>query len=109
MSRFVCWPLLALALIPLACSRTAKPKALEFDKPANADDANAAECATLATDNTRFAFDLFRQLPREGNLVVSPFAVSCVTSMALAGARGETAEEMKKGLRLTLADEKLHP
>jgi serpin B len=43
----------------------------------------------------QFAADTYRQLARtRGNLIFSPVSISTALSMALAGARGKTAEEM---------------
>lgn len=40
-----------------------------------------------------------------GNLVVSPYSIGTAMAMVLAGARGETAEEMRKVLRHTLSSQ----
>ena len=58
--------------------------------------------ATPAADGLNaFAGDLYRQLARnyEGNLVFSPLSISTALAMTLAGARGQTAQEMTKVLR----------
>lgn len=51
----------------------------------------------LAPALTRFGFDLHRRLAagQEGNLVSSPYSVAAVLAMALAGARGETADQLR--------------
>ena len=49
----------------------------------------------LVSANGRFAFDLYRSLRAEaGNLFFSPYSVSAALTMALVGARGETANQM---------------
>jgi len=61
--------------------------------------------ALLAADGpagglNRFSSALYEQLARRGdkNLVLSPYSVASALSMALAGARGQTAEEIAKVL-----------
>jgi serpin B len=115
MFRIVAWSSVGLAFaLVVGCSRRGPSEAaLEdapaFREPANAVKADSKDTTTLAGDNTRFALDLHRRLGRTGNLVASPFAVSTVLGMSLAGARGETADEMKKALRCSLALDQFHP
>ncbi len=68
-----------------------------------------AELITLADSNHRFALDLYRRLvaEHEGNLFFSPYSVSSALAMTLAGARGETATEMREALHLKMPDEEL--
>ena len=56
-----------------------------------------------AMDNVDFGFDLFRQLAQESeqNLFLSPYSLSAALTMALEGARGPTALEMGRVLRLS--------
>lgn len=64
----------------------------------------------LVRDNTRFAFELYGKLAAaEGNLFYSPYSISTALTMTSAGARGNTATEMAKVLRLTLGEAELHP
>ena len=59
--------------------------------------------------NNAFAVDLYHRLrTEEGNLFLSPYSISTALAMTYAGARGETAEEMRKVLRFALPDERLH-
>lgn len=60
---------------------------------------SAAE-AGVSRGLNRFASDLYERLAKDGgkNLVFSPFSISSALSMALAGARGDTAREMAKTL-----------
>jgi serpin B len=66
----------------------------------------------VADGNTAFAIDLFKKLAEQqpdGNLVVSPYSISTTLAMTYAGARGETAAEMRKVLHFALPDDRLHP
>ena len=58
--------------------------------------------ASPAADGlNRFAGDTYYQLSRRsGNVIFSPFSISTALSMALAGARGRTAEEMVAALHV---------
>lgn len=51
---------------------------------------------------TSFALDLYRRLAEvgEGNLFLSPQSISTAMAMVLAGARGETADEISRVLQL---------
>jgi serpin B len=72
--------------------------------------ATKADVASVAEGNNAFAFDLYAKLKtEEGNLIFSPYSISTALAMTYAGARGETAAEMKKTLRFALSQEKLHP
>ena len=69
--------------------------------------------AALATANNAFACDLYAQLKGDdsgakGNLFFSPFSVSSVLAMAYAGAKGDTAEQMRKTLRFPNTREDIH-
>lgn len=65
----------------------------------------------LANGNNAFAVDLYKQLveKEKGNIIFSPYSIRTALAMTYAGARGETAEEMRKALHFTLPDERLHP
>lgn len=53
-----------------------------------------------AMGNNAFALDLYRQLRDEdGNLFLSPYSVRTALAMTYAGARGDTAEQMRAALR----------
>lgn len=63
---------------------------------------------SLAEDND-FALTLYQQLrQRPGNLFFSPFSVRTALVMALAGAKGETARQMGRALRLPSEDPTPH-
>jgi serpin B len=68
------------------------------------------DLTTLASDNTRFAVDLYRAA-RAGrdNLVLAPASVSISMAMTYAGARGTTADQMAATLHFSLPPERLHP
>jgi serpin B len=72
-----------------------------------ADDERLAE---LVAGNAAFAFDLHRHLvdARGGNQFVSPYSVSVALAMTYAGARGETAAQMRETLHYTLGTD-VHP
>jgi serpin B len=60
---------------------------------------------SVAPELNHFAAGSYRELARgSGNLVFSPFSISTVISMALSGARGQTAKEMAGALNLTYPD-----
>ena len=64
---------------------------------------------SLVASNAAFAFDLYRKLQRDpGNLFLSPYSVSAALAMTLAGARGETAEQMAEALHFDADQEKVH-
>lgn len=64
----------------------------------------------LVSGSSRFAVDLYGKLrTQEGNLFYSPASISTAMSMAYAGARGETGEQMAEGMHFTLSQEELHP
>jgi serpin B len=57
--------------------------------------------AKLARSSNAFGFDLYQRLRQKpGNLVVSPVSITTALTMAWAGARGETAAQMRKALHL---------
>jgi serpin B len=57
--------------------------------------------AKLARSGNAFGFDLYQRLRKTpGNLVISPESLTAALTLAWAGARGETAAEMKRVLHL---------
>jgi serpin B len=65
--------------------------------------------ATLVSGNTAFAVALYRELAAEaGNVCFSPYSLSSVLSMTYAGARENTATQMKGTLHFELEQPQLH-
>jgi serpin B len=90
-------PVLALSLALAACNAP-KSSLPATDAPVTAPP-TAAELASFATSNNAFALDLYGKLrARNGNLAFSPMSISTALTMTWAGARGETAAQMAKGL-----------
>jgi serpin B len=52
--------------------------------------------------NKNFNIKLYKQISKDhkGNMVISPFSIQSVMSMALSGASGETANQIRSGLSL---------
>ena len=70
------------------------------------DDAALSE---LVAGNTTFALNLYHSLrSRPGNLFLSPYSISSALAMTYAGARGETAAQMRSTLHFALPDGTLH-
>jgi serpin B len=92
----------------LACggSRPADP---ERPAPSTADPVEVSDDLTALAGANQLGFDLYSQLrAREGNLVFSPASVHVALSMTYAGAREDTAAEMRQVLRVTGEDEAHH-
>jgi serpin B len=103
------FPLVALAIAacdppaPAASSTSAAPP-----PPPPASLAPAALAApspdavrALARSNEAFALDLYGKVrAAKGNLALSPFSVTTALAMTWAGAKGETADQMRKVLHL---------
>ena len=63
----------------------------------------------VAKANNGFGLDLYGKLSKkEGNLFFSPHSISVALAMTWAGARGETAEQMRAMLRLPERREAVH-
>jgi serpin B len=65
----------------------------------------------LAQGASTFTVSLFRQIlaRNEGNILFSPYSISMALSMAGAGAKGKTAEEIRSALGQTLPADTLYP
>ena len=60
----------------------------------------------LVEANNNFALDLYARFKEsDGNVFFSPYSITTALGMALEGARGETAEEIRDTLHLTMSDE----
>src|SRR5262249_26444807 len=69
----------------------------------------AREPRSLAEDNNDFALALYGRLrQRSDNLVFSPFSIRTALGMTYAGARAETAVQMREALCCSSSDERLH-
>ena len=68
-----------------------------------------SERSSFDEDNNDFALATYGQLRQEpGNIFLSPFSIRIALAMTLAGARGETAAQMREALRISSSDEMLH-
>ncbi len=64
----------------------------------------------LASDNLAFAMDLYHQLASQpGDLFYSPYSIFQALAMVYGGARGQTEQQMAKGMHFNLSQERLHP
>ncbi len=72
-------------------------------------DVSDAELAAVVAGNQQFGFDLFELVAADdANVLVSPYSVAAALTMTYAGARGETAGEMREALNLALGDDRIH-
>lgn len=66
-------------------------------------EASAADTQSVVTGNNAFATGLYRELgATEGNQFFSPYSISSAMGMTYAGARGNTAHEIKETLQFQL-------
>jgi serine protease inhibitor len=69
-----------------------------------------ADAREVVTANTAFAADLYAKLKNEkGNLFFSPYSISTALAMTLAGARGDTGQQMANVLHFAVLQGRLHP
>jgi serpin B len=65
--------------------------------------------AEVAASDNAFSLALFQAVRTSGeNLVCSPYSAATILTLTMAGARGQTQEEMRQALRITLPYYKLH-
>jgi serpin B len=88
--------------------------ALALPQPAHADQNPPPPRADqkLVEANTQFALDLYAQLSKDAandNIFFSPLSLSTALAQTYAGARGNTAKEMKDALHFDLDPVQLHP
>jgi serpin B len=77
------------------------------EQPSEAPPAGGA--TSFGEANNEFALAMYGQLREQpGNLLVSPFSIRVALGIALAGARGETAAQMRDALCISSTDEALH-
>jgi len=72
--------------------------------------ATTEQLAEMVAADRAFAFDLYRTLVAEedGNLFMSPYSISTAMSIVLAGARGQTADELAAALAVDGAGDFWH-
>jgi len=103
------FPFLRLAIIVLAVGVSAA-SATAGDAPASAVGGKPMAAAGVVDGNTVFAVDLYKYLAKSpGNSFFSPLSISKACAMTYAGARGETADEMRRTLHFSLPDDRFHP
>ncbi|MFB6131940.1 MAG: serpin family protein [Halanaeroarchaeum sp.] len=109
----------ALAMLALAGCQAPASDRTTTDEPTTTtpDDGTTTQSpvdderlAELAAGNANFALDLHRNLAEAegGNQFLSPYSISVALAMTYAGARGETATQMRETLRYTLGQD-IHP
>ena len=74
---------------------------------------SSEDLAALRDGNTAFAADLYATLRNDPsfankNLFFSPYSISVALAMTYAGARGQTASELKNTMHFTLPNDQLH-
>ena len=110
---------IALAALLAGCNGTdaprESPETAAFDVASSdlgrdlAPGIGGEEFAMLIDGNTRFAFELYRELATdEGNLFFSPHSISVALAMVYAGARGNTRTEIAEALSFRLGEPALH-
>jgi serpin B len=56
----------------------------------------------------KFAFDLYKKLPKQGNMMFSPLSISSCLAMLYGGAKGESEKELSKVLYFTYPQDSFH-
>jgi serpin B len=105
-----------LALLVPACGGHTGPDASSVDVARSAlprdtsPTVSSSDSAALSAGNLAFAQGLYGQLAKgkAENVFFSPISVTYALSMTYAGARGDTAKEMRDALHFTLPDDKVH-
>ncbi len=107
--------LVLLVCVSQGVGATGASTASETSKEVEGKDGLRRDVAAVVGGNNEFGFELYRKLAGGGeegkgkNLFFSPYSVSAALAMTWAGARGETAEQMRDVLNFSLEQEKLHP
>lgn len=102
--------LMAVSLFLAACGGASERKVARSNerRVTNPTVANN-DLHVLVDGNNTFALDMYQSLPRDENLVYSPFSISLALAMTYAGARGETESQMADTLHFDLPQDQLHP
>ena len=89
---------------PIPCPSLPHPPTLSGGSPTL-----SGGSRSFVEDNNGFALAMYRQLRQQpGNLFFSPFSIRTALGMTFAGARGETASQMRDALCISSLDETLH-
>ena len=99
--------LIALGSIAAGCTDT--PGATSADSAPPAGEETPDDPGNVTAGNTRFAFDLYRQIASAPestgqNLFFSPYSISSALAITYEGARGTTADEIRSVLHLPAND-----
>ena len=99
--------LIALGSIAAGCTDT--PGATSADSAPPAGEETPDDPGNVTAGNTRFAFDLYRQIASAPestgqNLFFSPYSISSALAITYEGARGATADEIRSVLHLPAND-----
>src|SRR5205085_6685217 len=85
-----------VSILLFGCGTPEEASRPKIARPANV---RPPDVAPIIAGNREFAVALYQQLAqKEGNLFFSPYSVSTALAMTYAGARGETARQMKATL-----------
>lgn len=111
MNKIIFCLLITPLLLTSACGPVTKPKGVVYAQSQLTRDLDPkldpASLEALSASNTAFAFSFYDQVrDSDGNIIFSPLSLSLALSMALAGAKGDTRQEMLSALSLqSLGDE----
>jgi serpin B len=98
-----------LGLLAVALSLVVSAEGVAEEGNGEALFADTTGMISLVSGNTEFALALYDELrASEGNLFLSPYSISSALAMTYAGARGNTASQMRDVLGFELDDDRLH-
>lgn len=103
-------PEAAVTIVPRSRPVVA-PEPPASSAPQVPDTSTEAERRAAADAVNEFGLELFRRLSEQekGNVLFSPYSLVTALAMTYAGARGETAAEMARVLRVAGLGDRLHP